>query len=264
MKLTIITVNLNNAKGLQKTITSVVNQSFSDFEYIVIDGGSADGSIDVIRQYTSNIAYWVSEPDAGIYDAMNKGIKAAKGEYLVFLNSGDLFFNNTVLGRVVEAIAEHPHKDLYYGDTCVIDSVANKQWLKIEPAELSMEYFVFNTICHQAAFIKRELFTKIGFYSERLKISSDWKFFVDALFKNQCSYKKINTTISWFNEDGVSSNAIGLKKIQKERRLVLVQDHGEYLYDYYMRTYDLVTYIKHSRLIRLLKKMGFLKNLKVD
>ncbi len=92
MKLSIITVNLNNKDGLQKTIDSVISQTFKDFEWIVIDGGSTDGSKELIEKYSDYISYWVSEPDKGIYNAMNKGIKVAKGDYLEFLNSGDIFF----------------------------------------------------------------------------------------------------------------------------------------------------------------------------
>ncbi|MDR2910496.1 MAG: glycosyltransferase [Bacteroidales bacterium] len=94
MKLSIITINLNNVAGLQKTIESVVKQTFTDYEYIVIDGGSTDGSADIIKQHANKITYWVSEPDKGIYNAMNKGIRVAKGEYCLFLNSGDWLINS--------------------------------------------------------------------------------------------------------------------------------------------------------------------------
>ena len=89
MKLSVITINFNNRDGLRKTIESVVNQTYNDFEYIIIDGGSTDGSVDVIKEYADRIDYWVSEPDKGIYNAMNKGIDVAKGEYCIFMNSGD-------------------------------------------------------------------------------------------------------------------------------------------------------------------------------
>ena len=102
MKYSIITVNFNNKEGLRKTIESVIRQSFRDFEYIVIDGGSTDGSADILKEYDAQIDYWVSEPDKGIYNAMNKGIVQAKGEYLNFMNSGDYFYDNQVLQHVAD------------------------------------------------------------------------------------------------------------------------------------------------------------------
>ena len=99
-KLSIITVNLNKAKGLQKTIESVIFQTFTDYEYIIIDGGSTDGSKQIIEQYADKITYWVSEPDSGIYNGMNKGIKVAKGEYCLFLNSEDYLLSNEILQNV--------------------------------------------------------------------------------------------------------------------------------------------------------------------
>ncbi|MFT4805390.1 MAG: glycosyltransferase involved in cell wall biosynthesis, partial [Psychroserpens sp.] len=101
MKLSIITINFNNAVGLKKTIESVVNQTSNDFEYIVIDGGSNDGSVDVIKEYEAKVSYWVSEVDKGIYHAMNKGILLAKGDYLEFLNSGDILVNETVIQKII-------------------------------------------------------------------------------------------------------------------------------------------------------------------
>ena len=107
MKLSIITINLNNKEGLQKTIESIVNQTFRDYEFIIIDGGSNDGSIDVIELYKENITYWISEPDKGIYNAMNKGISIAKGEYYYFLNTGDRLISNDVLEKIFE---DDPHE----------------------------------------------------------------------------------------------------------------------------------------------------------
>ena len=97
MKFTVITINYNNADGLRQTILSVVGQTCDDYEYVIIDGGSTDGSVEVIKEREDKISYWVSEKDGGIYNAMNKGVKAARGEYLIFMNSGDIFYDNKVL-----------------------------------------------------------------------------------------------------------------------------------------------------------------------
>ena len=101
MKFSIITINYNNKDGLEMTINSVLGQSFQGFEYIIIDGGSTDGSIDIIKKYESRIDYWVSEPDNGVYNAMNKGIRKATGDYINFMNSGDAYHSSSALGTVV-------------------------------------------------------------------------------------------------------------------------------------------------------------------
>src|SRR5258706_1204581 len=115
MKISIITINLNNKDGLANTIQSVIGQSCDDYEYIVIDGASVDGSVEVINKYRDRIDYWVSEKDSGIYQAMNKGIKASSGDYLWFLNSGDSLVNEDVVGDCAERIAHRPGYDYYYG-----------------------------------------------------------------------------------------------------------------------------------------------------
>src|SRR5574344_2490955 len=115
MKLSIITINYNNAEGLEKTIKSVINQTFTDYEYIIIDGGSTDGSTDIIKKYRENIDYWVSESDKGIYKAMNKGITYTHGEYLNFMNSGDCFHSSTVLNEVAR---NFNNTDIIIGRCC--------------------------------------------------------------------------------------------------------------------------------------------------
>jgi len=112
-KLSIITVNLNNAEGLRKTIESVVSQTYTDYEYIIIDGGSTDGCVEIIKQYEDKITYWVSEPDKGIYNAMNKGILKAKGEYCQFLNSGDWLIKESILHDIFSIL---PIADIIYGN----------------------------------------------------------------------------------------------------------------------------------------------------
>ena len=107
MKLSIITVNFNNVEGLRKTAESIVSQTFQDFEWIVIDGGSTDGSKELIEQYSDRIAYWCSEKDSGIYNAMNKGVRYAKGEYINFMNSGDCFADSSVLSDVSERLLDN-------------------------------------------------------------------------------------------------------------------------------------------------------------
>ena len=199
MKLSIITVNLNNCEGLQKTIDSVVAQTFRDFEWIVIDGGSTDGSKELIEQYSDYFAYWVSEPDKGIYNAMNKGIKVAKGEYLQFLNSGDWLCNETALAS---SFAHEMDSDIVYGNMYILKNGILEEFRY--PSVVTLHSLCNNSLGHCASFIKRELFQE-ELYNEKNKIVSDWEFFLKQALKNK-QFKHINETISCFDLNGISSN----------------------------------------------------------
>lgn len=131
MKLSIITINLNNKDGLEKTIESVVSQTFTDYEFIIIDGGSTKGDVELIKEYENKISYWVSEKDSGIYNAQNKGIKQARGEYLYFLNSGDALYENTTLEKVFK---NDPHDPFICGSFIWKSPDSSKQILLTETA----------------------------------------------------------------------------------------------------------------------------------
>lgn len=226
-KLSIITINFNNLEGLKRTIESVVNQTWQEFEYIVIDGGSIDGSVAYIESQIDKIDYWVSEPDKGIYNAMNKGIKAAKGEYLLFLNSGDHLFDFEVLKNNICSICNY---ELIYFDLKVVNE--SGFFINEYPIKLRFSDLVAGSLPHPATFIKRNLFERIGLYDENLKIVADWKFFIIALFKFDSSYKKINVTFSTFYLDGISSNFDNKKILNSERKQVLVEYFSSFLLDY--------------------------------
>jgi glycosyltransferase involved in cell wall biosynthesis len=216
LKLSIITVNLNNRSGLLKTIESVVNQIFVDFEYIIIDGGSSDGSVDVIDKYASSVSYWISEPDSGIYNAMNKGIGKANGEYLLFLNSGDFLVNHDVLTQVFRIGITH---DIVIGN-CNVSKNGKVFFHAKPPHDISLSAFWGKTIPHQAAFIKRDLFQKFGLYSENFRIHSDLEFFLKAFIAGNCSYLKIPVTISEYNLDGISSDQSFIDISESEKKII--------------------------------------------
>lgn len=222
-KITIITISFNNLEGLKKTVTSVVNQTWQDFDYIVIDGGSTDGSKAFIESHTDKINYWVSEPDKGIYNAMNKGILKANGEYLLFLNSGDHFFNNEVLSESIQHVQKY---DLIYFDLQMISATNRK--IARYPTNLRFSDLYFGSLPHPSTFIKKTLFEKVGCYDENLKIVSDWKFFILAVFKYHCNYIKINGIVATFYADGISSKKDNLL----ERNQVLNECFKEYILDY--------------------------------
>ncbi|MGM9812557.1 MAG: glycosyltransferase family 2 protein [Muribaculaceae bacterium] len=209
MKLSIITINYNNREGLWRTIKSVVNQTCRDFEYIIIDGGSDDGSVDVIKQYADQIDYWVSEPDKGIYNAMNKGVAVAKGEYCLFMNSGDCMYNNSVIGDV---LSQGLDADVVCGDT-IRDNVVGKSEDKI-----TMLNLLSHTLAHQASFIKTAML-RSNKYDENLRIVSDWKFFFEEFLFSGVSYRHINYVVAVFDMTGISM--MNQEKLFRERELVL-------------------------------------------
>lgn len=213
MKYSIITINYNNREGLRRTIESVVNQSYKDFEYIVIDGGSDDGSREVLKKYADRISYWVSEPDKGIYNAMNKGIKVANGDYLIFMNSGDSFYDQDVLKNVLPYLtADIVHGRLFY------DSGRERSvYLHGDP---DMQHFLDNTLNHQSSFISRKLFADT-LYDEHYKIVSDWKFFMEKLVLQNCSLVSIPVKVGFFEEGGLSESDHTLDA--RERQEVLEQ-----------------------------------------
>jgi glycosyltransferase involved in cell wall biosynthesis len=203
-KLSIITINLNNAKGLEKTIESVIDQTFTDFEYIIIDGNSTDDSVSIIKQYEKKIDYWISEPDKGIYNAMNKGILKATGEYCYFLNSGDVITNNNVLKEVFND--SERREDILYGNHIKI--YAEGKMIKVKAkTDLSMiDFFHKSPFCHQAAILKRGLFLTHGLYNEGYKNISDWQFFVENMIMRNCTSRYVDIDMVYFDVTGVSSS----------------------------------------------------------
>ena len=197
-KLSIITINFNNRDGLRKTIESVVNQTWQEFEYIIIDGGSTDGSVEVIQEYADRIDYWVSEPDKGIYHAMNKGVAVAKGEYCQFLNSGDSLSDVDALNQI---LFELNNTDIVFAQM----RFTNNQIVYTVPHNITMQRLYTHSLPHPSSFIKRELLRKWP-YDESLKIVSDWKFWIQALIFGECSYKVVPRTIVDFDTTGISAN----------------------------------------------------------
>jgi glycosyltransferase involved in cell wall biosynthesis len=215
LKLSIITINLNNSDGLLKTFRSIISQTFIDFEFIIIDGCSSDNSVDFINQNSDKISYWISEPDDGIYHAMNKGIRKAKGEYCFFLNSGDNFADERVLEKVFRI---EFHEDVVFGNLVVLfnNKIAGKSKGK---EKISFLDVYASLIKHQAAFIRRELFDKFGLYNEKLKIVADWEFFLKTIGLGGASYKYVDIDISYFDNNGISNNSELI--IANERKTVI-------------------------------------------
>lgn len=213
MKISIITVNYNDAIGLEGTIRSVINQKDADYEHIVIDGGSTDGSVEIINQYVDKIDFWVSEKDRGIYHAMNKGVAQAHGNYCLFLNSSDFFYNDTILKSI---------QSMEYDEDIIVGKVVSRNGqsqLFLPPLrDISLYYLYSGTVPHQGAFIKTDLLRKTP-YDENLRIVSDWKFFLEAIILKNCSIRYIDEFIVKFDTTGVSTS--NPDKMWKEKEQVL-------------------------------------------
>jgi len=213
MNLSIITINKNNAAGLKKTCLSVVSQTYKDFEWIIIDGASKDDSVSIIKQYSDRVTYWTSEPDSGIYNAMNKGIKQAAGNYCLFLNSGDFLLYPWTLEEAFNEIKTCKQADVYYSD-----AVEDTYRVITAPKIITLRFFIHYMINHQNTLICRELFER-QLYNEKYKITADWYFFISELFQHDITFSHIKTNITVFDTSGVSR--IYEKKRLLERKTAL-------------------------------------------
>ena len=198
MKISIITVNRNNVEGLRKTMESVLSQKVPPYEFIVIDGASTDDSASLLEVYSSGISYSVSEPDKGIYNAMNKGVAASHGDYCLFLNSGDAFCSKEVLAQMQDSGAQ---ADIICGNAIILEEPQRK---KTAPEAVTLRFLYGTALCHQAVFIRTELLRKYP-YDESLKIVADRKFFLQSLILDNCSYDAVPVDVCNYDVTGFSA-----------------------------------------------------------
>ena len=246
MKLSIITVNYNDADGLERTIKSVISQTFKDYEFIIIDGGSTDDSVAVINEYKHHIDYWVSEPDGGIYPGMNKGLRKAKGDYVNFMNSGDSYHSDTVLGKIFSLNSD---ADIITG------AHAGSPHPNVGQIGVTMLDLYTGAIDHQASFIRREVALRHP-YDETYRIVSDWKFFIEALVFDNCTFLYKDLIVVDVDMNGISNTNIMLNK--QERESVLRELFPEKV----LRDYQLLASIHPDLLVvapRITKSQTILK-----
>lgn len=244
MKLSIITINYNNAAGLKKTMQSVLSQTSKEFEYIVVDGASTDGSKDLIERLAisdKRISYWISEPDNGIYHAMNKGIQLAQGEFVQFVNSGDCLVDNRVIENVLK---EMPVCDIFMGKRISVREDGKKR-VEPHPANVNLYTFYKSGLQHPTAYIRRSLFEKYGLYDESLRIASDWKWFLLVVGLNRVELVCSNLHVSYFDLTGLSSTQIEASKA--ERRKVLEEMLPPSVLFFFDQNYTYINQIERIR-----------------
>ena len=236
MKLSVITINRNNSAGLEKTLQSVAAQTFKEFEYVVIDGASTDDSVEVIKKYESRLTRlkWVSEPDAGIYNAMNKGLRMASGDYIQILNSADCLTAPDVTERMLAALEKADNPSILYGNMvkCFPDGrkIVDKCFAGQEITMLGM---FTGTLNHDPAYIRRDLFERYGYYDESLKIVSDWKWYLQAIILGSEKPQYVDIDVTLFDMTGISESEESKQRIKEERKKVLEELIPDvYLHDY--------------------------------
>lgn len=206
-RFSIITVTYNAQEYLERTILSVLSQNYPHIEYIIVDGSSTDGTLALVDKYKQRINTVVSEPDQGLYDAMNKGIKLAQGDYLCFLNAGDLFYSSTTLTDITNSLKKYSKlPDVLYGQTAIVNQ--NGQFLRMRrhtaPEQLDWKSFKNGMlVCHQAFFPKREL---VELYNLKYRFSSDFDWCINILKKSKQIHYTELTLIKYLNEGLTTEN----------------------------------------------------------
>ena len=269
-RISVITVNFNNCEGLQRTMESVLAQNYADYEYIVVDGGSTDGSVDIIKEHTNRLSCWISETDNGVYYAMNKAVAQACGTHCIFMNSGDEFYSPTVLSEVAEYGCGY---DLAVGISSNV--MKGKETCRVyPPKEMSLLFWENYSVIHQAAFMRTSLLKKFP-YDTCYRIVADWKHML-ALYLNQdYRYRALPIVICKFEGGGLSDNTIKrnaerdkalaellppmlLKDAEsmKELRLLAVDEELRSLLKFVLESRTLTKWLKkHVRLLISLKRL---------
>lgn len=215
MKLSVVTINYNNAEGLRETIDSVAAQTYKEFEHIIVDGNSHDEGVRIIQEYDfaqrssgqpHPVIRWTSETDKGIYNAMNKGVRMSQGEYVLMLNSGDTLVDEHVLERI---IPELDGTDIVQGNTIEEHDGKNIHNKGYGRSEITMSDVMKGNFLHQASFCRRDLFTRYGYFDENYAIVSDKKFFMTCLGLHDATFKYVDVDVANFDTTGISSAKSG-------------------------------------------------------
>lgn len=219
-KVSIITVCLNKKEFLEDCIHSVTSQTYKNIEYIVIDGGSTDRSVEVFDKYKNRIDRLIIEKDNGVFDAMNKGIRLANGDIVYFLNSDDRFYDNRVVEETIAVFVKQPEIDFIYGNIAVFDPTERTSYIEKYPQRISKWLFIRKTIGHPATFFHSSCFKKAGYFDQRYKIAADYEWYLRALYPNKLKSFHIEKNISIFQLGGISTDRKYRDLYFSERRAI--------------------------------------------
>lgn len=208
----IITVVYNGEKYLEQTIKSVINQTYKNIEYIIIDGGSTDGTLDIIKKYEQYISYWVSESDEGLYDAMNKGIRLAKGELIGIINSDDWYEENAV-ELMVDAYLKNPDKNIFHADRYDVFSNGERKIRKFNPSEFKFKYYGM-TYNHPSMFVTKKEYQK-HLYNKKMRSLADYQFVLEAFLNDPNNFFYIDKPIVNYRLGGISAQTPMLKSLKE-------------------------------------------------
>lgn len=210
--ISIITVVYNGSKTLEQTIQSVINQSYQNIEYIIVDGGSTDGTINIIKKYEKHISHWISETDKGLYDAMNKGIALATGELIGMINSDDWYELNAVK-IIVDTYLDNPYKRIFHGDRYDIDSDGNRRKYKFNKSKFKFLYFSM-TYNHPSMFIHKNIYN-VYKYNIEFRSISDYEFVLKVFLKSNDFFHYIPFTYVNYRLDGISTKQSFISEIKE-------------------------------------------------
>ncbi len=196
---------------MEQTIQSVINQTYTNIEYIIIDGGSTDKTLDIIKKHGDKLAKWVSGPDKGIYDAMNKAVQISTGDIIYFLNAGDYLINNKIIEKIAEIFSDNSIVGVYGNVELIKDRMEGKI---IRGRKLAYNDLLFWRICHQGLFVRRFLFEEIGLFSLSLKFSADHEFIVRSMKKYSNNFIYLNEIIAGYREGGMSQKKMTKTKME--------------------------------------------------
>lgn len=208
MKFSVITVCKNAAHTIERTIRSLAGQTYRDYEYLVLDGASTDGTQAIVEGYRHVFTRFASEPDGGIYPAMNKGVRAAAGDYLYFLNADDYLADAHVLADIARFLEDHPDCDLVYGDVSVVRRNGEVIDVKPPPPEYALDYLITGCLPHQGSFARAEVFRTVGLFDEGYRYAADYDWFLRLLQNGPARVHYLPRRIAYFSVGGVSSSQV--------------------------------------------------------
>ena len=250
--ITVITAVYNGEKFLEESIKSVIDQNYSNVEYIIIDGGSADKTISIITKYEDDIDYWISEPDRGMYDAINKGIRIARGEYIANLNSDDYYCDNNVISHLVEFIRANKKVDAIYGDIIrFYENTGIKKYSRRFQVDfhklLLSQHSTF--VAHPSLVVKKKVYLEIGLFNTRYRYAGDFDFILKLMKKYKVIYLNIPIETFRLHESSITYSG----KINSER-IEILEKHGLFEMNYLYRSFMFVLVWVKYKIINYLTK----------